>query len=227
MSYEILSLLSSLVLAMAGLIGALVYYRSNKDRRYNEERNRVELHSLRESYESKIYDLMNRLISNESRWKDTNHLILSAQENNDISQKKSFLALNGVPDNTTIDSQSVFVLTPYHEQFSDTFTTIKNSCSSVGLNAKRGDEEHVSGDILSHTLKLMTQARLIIANIDGRNPNVFYELGIAHALNKDIIIVSSSLEDVPVDVKSNRIVLHGKDQNLEPLLKDAITKALV
>ncbi|ENJ8203597.1 hypothetical protein V4V60_003922 [Vibrio mimicus] len=227
MSFEILSVFSSLLLAMGSVVIALIYYKSSKDRKYNEERNRVELHALRESYESKIYDLMDRLISNESRWKDTNHLVVSAQENKSSSKRDSFLAINGVPENVVIDSKSVFVLTPYHEKFSETYSVIKETCQSVGLVAKRGDEEHISGDILAHTLKLMTKARLVIANIDGRNPNVFYELGIAHALNKDVIIISSSLDDIPVDVKSNRIVLYGKNNSLDSMLKDAITKALV
>ncbi|WP_368180967.1 hypothetical protein [Aeromonas sp. R7-5] len=227
MTFEILSLLSSLLLAMVSVVVALIYYKSSKDRQYNEERNRVELHALRDSYESKVYDLMSRLISNESRWKDVNHLVVSAQKNNISSKNSSFLSINGVSDNLTVDKNLVFVLTPYHESFSSTYDEIKKTCQSVGLIAKRGDEEHISGDILSHTLKLMSTARLIIANIDGRNPNVFYELGIAHALNKDVIIISSSLEDIPVDIKSNRIVMHGKNHPLESMLKDAITKALV
>ncbi|MCU8238607.1 nucleoside 2-deoxyribosyltransferase [Vibrio vulnificus] len=227
MSVELISLLSSLFVAMGALIVALLYYRSSKDRKYNDELNRAELHKLRESYELKIYDLMDRLISNESRWKDTNHLVLSAQEHKLVDKRKSFLAMNGVSDNEKINKKSVFVMTPYHDTFSQTFRDIKECCDSIGLNAMRGDEEHITGDILTHTLKLISRSRLIIANIDGRNPNVFYELGIAHALNKDVILVSSSLEELPVDIKSQRIVVYKKDEDLKPLLKEAITKALV
>ncbi|EJG0664860.1 hypothetical protein C4G29_RS22630 [Vibrio parahaemolyticus] len=227
MSLEFISLLSSLLVAMGALIVALLYYRASKERKYNDELNRAELHKLRESYELKIYDLMERLISNESRWKDTNHLVLSAQEHKSVDKRKSFLAMNGVSDNEKIDKKSVFVMTPYHDTFSHTFRDIKESCDSIGLNAVRGDEEHIKGDILTHTLKLISRARLIIANIDGRNPNVFYELGIAHALNKDVILVSSSLEELPVDIKSQRIIVYKKGEDLKPLLKEAITKALV
>lgn len=227
MNSEFIGLLTSLSIAIGTLVVALLYYRTSKDRKYNDQLNRAELHKLRESYELKIYDLMERLISNESRWKDTNHLLLSAQEHKDLDKKKSFLAMNGVSNNEKIDKKSVFVMTPYHESFNGTFRDIKETCSSIGLNAVRGDEEHITGDILTHTLKLIARSRLVIANIDGRNPNVFYELGIAHALNKDVILVSSSLEELPVDIKSQRIVVYGKPNDLKALLKEAITKALV
>lgn len=227
---EFFSVASSIILAASVLLIAMLYYKANRERRYDEVNKKIELDKLRESYESKIYELMERLISTESRWKDVNHLLLSAQNSgiNLSRERVDFLKVNGItPEDTVIDKELVFILTPYHNKYNDTYKTISDVCSSLGLKPTRGDEMHVSGDILSHTLNLMTKARIIIANIDGRNPNVFYELGIAHALNKSVILVSSSLNDTPVDIKSNRIILHSSESDLRINLSNSLAKVLV
>ena len=59
-----------------------------------------------------------------------------------------------------------------------------------------------------------------IANISGRNPNVFYELGLAHALGKPVIIVSESLSDIPFDINSSRILAFDDEKDLETKLKN-------
>ena len=46
------------------------------------------------------------------------------------------------------------------------------------------------------------KARILVAELSGRNPNVFYELGVAHAMNKDVILITQTLEDVPFDFEA-------------------------
>lgn len=53
----------------------------------------------------------------------------------------------------------------------------------------------------------MLSANLIIAVIDGRNPNVFYELGLAHAFGKTVVMISGGLENIPFDIQSQRMVI--------------------
>jgi nucleoside 2-deoxyribosyltransferase len=75
-------------------------------------------------------------------------------------------------------------------------------------------------------MKLLVSARLIIANIDGRNPNVFYELGIAHALDKPVIIISRNIPDIAFDIKGMRMILYKNHRELKRDLLYEITKIL-
>lgn len=68
---------------------------------------------------------------------------------------------------------------------------------------------------------------MIVANIDGRNPNVFYELGIAHALGKEVILIAKSVEEVPFDIRSNKLIIYKDIQELSASLKKELTRSLV
>ena len=227
------------VLMLSGIwasvtVAALFYYKINRQRQYNEEKNRSNLEMLRESYEKKMYEMMDRLVRTEERWKDMNHLILSGQQREISPYEKrdgtltDFLKAHGLSESDMrVENDSVFVLTPFHPKYQDTFNTISEVCREVGLRCYRGDEDYIAGDLLPHTLKQLCKARLVIANIDGRNPNVFYELGIAHAIDKGTILVSQSLDEVPVDLKSNRLLLFKTQKEFRNELKTALTRALV
>ncbi|MDW0358387.1 hypothetical protein Q8G38_03565 [Halomonas venusta] len=227
------------ILTLSGIwismtFAALVYYKSSRQRMYDEKNNKANLEMLRESYEKKMYEMMDRLVRTEERWKDMNHLVLSAQKRELSPYEKhdgtltEFLKAHGLNSNDIkVDNDSVFVLTPFHPKYQESFKVISEVCRDVGLRCYRGDEEHISGDLLPHTLKQLCKARLVIANIDGRNPNVFYELGIAHAIDKGTILVSKSLDEVPVDLKSNRILLYKDHNDFKEQLRTALTRALV
>ncbi len=227
------------VFTLAGIwisvtFAALIYYKTNRERKYDNKENRANLEMLRESYERKMYDMMDRMVKTENRWKDANHLLLSAQKREMSPYEKhnstltEFLKSHGLTkEDTKIDNESVFVLTPFHPKYERTFGLITEVCREVGLRCYRGDEEHISGDLLPHTLKQLSKSRVVIANIDGRNPNVFYELGIAHAIDKGTILISQSIEEVPLDLKSNRLLLYKNDHELKEQLKTALTRALV
>src|SRR5262245_13290173 len=72
------------------------------------------------------------------------------------------------------------------------------------LRAERGDDVFGSNVIMDDITKSIRRARLIIADLTGRNPNVFYEVGIAHALNKQVLLMTQSIDDVPFDLRHRR-----------------------
>jgi hypothetical protein len=51
-------------------------------------------------------------------------------------------------------------------------------------------------------------AKVLVAELTTRNPNVFYELGLAHALKKPVVLVSSNAGDVPFDLKHIRVIYY-------------------
>ena len=54
----------------------------------------------------------------------------------------------------------------------------------------------------------ISATKVLVAEITTRNPNVFYELGLAHALKKPVVLVSSNEGDVPFDLKHIRVIYY-------------------
>ena len=189
---------------------------------------------IREAYESKLYEMNNRMMATEDRWKDLNHLLISSLSNmrNDFPRPSKvhlsrFMLQNGVSENSlVVDKDLIFVLTPFNREFAGAFQLIRRTCSDLGYKCLRGDEQIATGDILARILKLICSARLVIANIDGRNPNVFFELGIALSMDKDVVIVANNNTNNPFDIMRENIVLWQNHSELRTKLKDMVLKAL-
>jgi nucleoside 2-deoxyribosyltransferase len=235
MERDFIILISVLVAIFAALLGFLmVFFRNIRESFYDREMNRTEMEKLRAMLEQRIYEITNRLLSTEDRWKDVQHLLISSQKAIDFQPEtkrvilSDFLKNMGVTEtDAVIDRELIFVLTPFHHAQDKEFQAIKEVCTQVGLKCFRGDEEYVPDNILSHILRLVARARIVIANINGRNPNVFYELGIAQAMGKPTILISQSLTDAPFDVQSKKIILYQDIDDLKEKLKEELTKTLV
>jgi hypothetical protein len=226
---------ASILTGIITVILAFIAYRlqiNMKKSQYNEEKMRVELNIIREKLEKQLYDINQRLTSDNSQWKDIFHILLSSQKDIDkqIEKKTSpklskFLIDMGLTEkDMKIDEDLIFVLTPFNKAHREVFDVMQKLGGKYGLKTLRGDEKQVSGEIFPHLLKKIVQANLIIVDIDGRNPNVFYELGIAHALDKPIILISKSIENVPFDIKQRSIIIYNDSSDLEKKLKDAFIK---
>lgn len=219
---------AAILSAITSILVILVLYVKRKTElqlrdRYDFNKHNVELEYIRKNLELQIYDLNKKIEENSSRWKDVNHLIITSQNKiEDANSRKSeiepnaFLKDIGLNSNDyNIDNNQVFVLTPFIEDYSDTFLTIKQTCSKLNLNCIRGDEQFIPGEIFPVILKEMVKSRFVIANITGRNPNVMYELGIAHALGKPTIIVAQNLTDLPFDLNNKRMILFNNSEDLQ------------
>lgn len=231
------SLVASFVAAITIFV-MLIHLREVRFRRYDMERSRADIDIVRKSLEEQIYRLTDRLTSTDRKWQDVNHLLVAGQQTKSKSEpeydtkkvpKLEFLVRSGINAiDLTVDRTFVFVLIPFHPDFDPLYAVIKDACQKVGLVCQRGDEEHIAvGSLLSHILKLIVKARVVIAVVDGRNPNVFYELGVAHSLSKSVLIVAKSAEDIPFDVRSNQILFYSDNAQLSAKLLPELTKVFV
>lgn len=231
-----LELTNILMIVGISLLATLITYLliiNRKKAKYDKDSNRAILDEVRNSFEKQIYALNDRLIQSEERWRDVNHLLLKqkyVEANNDFRSQRQihysdFLKSNGVLENELIvDNRLIFVLTPFNDEFYDEFMVIKDVCSSMGFNCIRGDEKQFKGDIFPEMLRYIVQARIVIANINGRNPNVLYELGVAQTLDKNVILVSKEPKDLPIDIKSQRFLIYSDFKILSNLLKTELNK---
>ncbi|ASX10615.1 hypothetical protein CK627_07350 [Aeromonas dhakensis] len=231
-SFEFIVAFAILMLAMTAVM-ALMFYTMQKKResRYDEERKKIELDLLRHNVESEIYGLNKRLSKTSARFEDAYHLQLDGNKIS-IEKEKSKILLNeflksaGLKQSDLIEKDFVFVLTPFHGEFDEVYETIRSICEKADIRCIRGDEQNFKGDIFSHVLKNLVQAKVVIANLGGRNPNVLYELGLAHALDKTTILVSQLLDELPVDIKSKRVVTYKDFSDLKSILPVELLKAM-
>lgn len=118
----------------------------------------------------------------------------------------------------------IFVLMPFHHDYDDIYEFgIKAACQSVGAVCERVDEQFFDESILTRIYKQIEIADVIVAEMSGRNPNVFYETGYAHALSKRVILLTKEADDIPFDMKHySHIVYSGKIKELKPQLEKKI-----
>lgn len=199
--------------------------------KHMQRTNKELIGTMRDSYEKQIYMMNDKLTASMDRWQDVNHLLISSQSeklDSDISGKvylSKFLKANGINEkDIKTDPKLVFVLTPFNNRFSRAYEVIQDVCMTVGLKCMRGDEDFLRSDILPHILKLICKAGIVIGNIEGRNPNVFYELGLAHAMDKKTLLISKTTENLPIDIKSKRIIVYPNHHTLRTSLKNELLK---
>ncbi|NEO42627.1 MAG: methyltransferase domain-containing protein, partial [Moorea sp. SIOASIH] len=105
----------------------------------------------------------------------------------------------------------VYVLMPFSEEFRDVYELgIKPAAERAGAQAERVDEQHFTGNIVAKILSEIERADLIVADMTNRNPNVFYEVGYAHAAGKRVIHITQSADDIPFDLKQFPHVIYSR-----------------
>ena len=114
-----------------------------------------------------------------------------------------------------------FVLMPFDSSFNDIYQYgLKRPIEELGITCERVDEIQYVGGVLDQVFKCIESARFIVADMTGRNPNVFYEVGYCHAIKKDVILCTQSTEDIPFDLRGyNHIVYEKKIAFLEETLR--------
>lgn len=111
---------------------------------------------------------------------------------------------------STLPKPFVFVLMPFDKSFNDIYKFgIKGAADDVGAYAERVDEQIFNEGMLDRIFNQISKADVIVADMTGRNPNVFYEVGYAHALGKLVILLTKDANDIPFDLKHRQHTVYG------------------
>lgn len=131
----------------------------------------------------------------------------------------------------TLDPTLCFVLMPFSSPFQGVFNDhIKLVVEGESLACVRADEivgtQQITRDIWEH----IHRARFLIADLTGKNANVFYELGLAHAIGKKVILLTQTMDDVPFDLRAVRCLIYAYTppgmKNLEQRLRRTIRELM-
>ncbi len=125
-----------------------------------------------------------------------------------------------------VEEDLVFVLMPFREPWSDAvWNLIKQIVFQNGFQCQRADEK--DGRIVMDDIwEGLNKARLVIADLSSKNPNVTYEVGLADVLGKEVMLLSQTPEDVPFDFLGIRLTTY--ENNIEGVqrLTDALKARL-
>ncbi len=86
---------------------------------------------------------------------------------------------------------------------------IKPAVEQASLRVKRGDEIFGTGPIITDIWNAIWKSRVIVADVTGKNANVNYELGLAHALGVPTILLTQNMNDVPFDYRHRRCIVYN------------------
>jgi hypothetical protein len=113
----------------------------------------------------------------------------------------------------TVDRNLCFVLMPFSEPFSDeAYLGIKEVVADyAGLECLRADELATPSKITDDVWTHIQRARFCVADLTTSNPNVFYEVGLCHALNKPVILLLQKGDKKPFDIRHIRYLEYSAE----------------
>jgi hypothetical protein len=104
------------------------------------------------------------------------------------------------------------VLMPFKEPFDTYFLSIiKPAVHAARLDVLRGDSLFRPSPIMADIWQMIQDSKVLVADLTEKNANVFYELGLAHAIGKPVVLISDNLADVPFDLQSLRVIIYDKN----------------
>jgi len=212
----------------------LIYYYIRKLESKIEVYNRDNLLKYQRSrLEDKVYDATDKLVLDNQHFADANHLLLDASKNNELKSKREvpnysyFNDLGILENDFKVEDKFVTCLMPFNSKYNTLYDTIKHGCKFNGFTCIRTDEEKIesNSNLRKYIVMKIIQAQFVIAVLDGRNPNVLYEVGIAHAIGKLVILLvkREKTNELPENLKGNRLLIYKNEDDLFDQLSSTLS----
>lgn len=116
---------------------------------------------------------------------------------------------SGVSERTREFLDTCFVMMPFGGWFDTYYKDIYvPAVKDAGFEPIRGDEIFTTGSVMEQIWEEVEKASVLLADLTGKNANVFYELGLAHAAIKPVILTANSIDDVPFDLRHLRVITY-------------------
>jgi hypothetical protein len=119
-----------------------------------------------------------------------------------------------------------FVIMPFATELDFVYETIKTAVEKQGLICRRADERFVAKPLIDDIKELIAGADLIIVDFTGRNPNVYYEAGLADAWTKKWVVLAQSPADLTFDVRHIRTIFYSNSMGADVKLREDLARAI-
>lgn len=118
----------------------------------------------------------------------------------------------------------VSVMMPF-SGFDNVYEALKQAAQDAGMHCLRADDIWENAAVIDDIVSLIWRSRVVVSDLSGKNPNVFYETGLAHAFGREVIQITQSRDDVPFDLRHLRYVHYlPNGEGLEGLKKDVAAR---
>lgn len=119
---------------------------------------------------------------------------------------------------------TVFVICPFHDPYDVYYEQLLGpTIEATGRVALRADDIFRSGNVVHQVIESIRDAELVVAELSEPNANVYYELGMAHAMAKPCILLTRDSSEIPFDLKNQR---HLSYDTVRPAWADDLRSAL-
>lgn len=180
----------------------------------------------RKYIEEKLYKNSEYFTRDSDNFLDSNRVIL------DTNEPSEMLIHNRLPDfsffegmaidlnKIQVNDKMVACLMPFNPDFDETKYTIAEACLIRGYSFRRSDDVQITNnnDLRKSIIQMILEAKIVVAVLDGRNPNVYYEIGIAHSMGKLVLMVVNMNESPAFDVSPNRLITYKTQSELKTKL---------
>jgi hypothetical protein len=131
--------------------------------------------------------------------------------------------------------KQIFIISPIGKKDSEKFkkfdavlkTMIKPAIEEIDKEFKiiRADQISQPGSFIKDILEQIQSSYIVIANLTDLNPNVFYELGVRHALSNRTIMITEDLSSLPSDLKEYRVIEYSAELTAVETFKNDLKQA--
>ena len=120
-----------------------------------------------------------------------------------------------------------FVVMKFEETYDNLYReVIRPVCEKSGFEVHRADDVFRPGIILQDIINGLLDSDLVIAEVTPPNPNVFYELGYAHALDKPTVLLARRGGELPFDISGYRVIFYDDTIGGKPQVETTLDKHL-
>ena len=115
---------------------------------------------------------------------------------------------------------------PFGAAFSPVYEALQDAAARVELVCRRADEIWETPAIIQDIVNLIDKSLVVVCDCTGRNANVFYEIGIAHTLGREVVLITQVDADVPFDLRHLRYIKYLDNDEGRQALTAALAERL-
>jgi hypothetical protein len=123
-----------------------------------------------------------------------------------------------VPVREPLNPRLVSAMMPFSREYDPVYEAITAAANDAGGECERADNIWEHSTIIQDIYSLIHKSAVVVCDFSGKNPNVFYEAGIAHSLGRSVVPIVQHAVDIPFDLQHHRaIIYHNNAEGLEGL----------
>ncbi|RYZ69557.1 MAG: hypothetical protein EOP09_07475 [Proteobacteria bacterium] len=162
----------------------------------------------------------------------TPQIVAKSQEQSNASEDKEHVGRWRLDVSPTVfrrpkvsmEARYASVMMPFSTDLNPVYRTIKAAARDADFALGRADNIWEDQVVIEDVFSMIYRSRVVVCDFTGRNPNVFYEAGIAHTLGRDVIPIVQNKEDIPFDIRHHRYLEYKNTRSGLKVLKNRLSE---